>query len=102
MDVLISIHEEIIDAGGTITEELHFMCPLQNSMSGPTLIDWSPLWVFTEVLYFLTKSGHCPFLKHYLKHDEILYNIMSCDTALNDALRMFGVCIVFYCISLGS
>ena len=35
--------------------------------------------------------GHRPFLKRYLKRDEILSSITSCDAALNDALEMFGV-----------
>jgi hypothetical protein len=46
---------------------------------------------FTDVLYFLTKMSHRPFLKRYLKRDEILFNITSCDAALNDALGLFGV-----------
>jgi hypothetical protein len=52
---------------------------------------------FTDVLYFLTKMGHRPFLKRYLKRDEILFNIASCDAALNDALGLFGVGFVFHC-----
>ena len=46
---------------------------------------------FTEVLYFLTKLGHRPFLKRYLKRDEIQASITFCDALLNDALGMFGV-----------
>lgn len=41
--------------------------------------------------------GHRPFLKRYLKRDEILFNITACDAVLNDALGMFGVGIFFYC-----
>jgi hypothetical protein len=43
--------------------------------------------------------GHRPFLKRYLKRDEILFNITACDAVLNDALGMFGVGIFFYCSS---
>jgi abelson tyrosine-protein kinase 1 len=39
--------------------------------------------------------GHRPFLKRYLKRDEILFNIKSCDAALTDALGLFGVGFVF-------
>ena len=46
---------------------------------------------FTDVFYFLTKMAHRPFLKRYLKRDEILFSIASCDAALNDALELFGV-----------
>lgn len=35
--------------------------------------------------------GHRPFLKRYLKRDEILASITFCDALLNDALGMFGV-----------
>ena len=35
--------------------------------------------------------AHRPFLKRYLKRDEILSSIASCDAALNDALGLFGV-----------
>ena len=41
----------------------------------------------------LTKQVHRPFLKRYLKRDDILRNINACDTALNDALGLFSVCI---------
>ena len=40
---------------------------------------------------FLKKLGHRPFLRRYLKRDEILSNIAECDTTLNDALGMFSV-----------
>jgi len=54
-------------------------------------IDLMIFRAFTEVLYFLTKLGHRPFLKRYLKRDEILASITFCDALLNDALGMFGV-----------
>lgn len=79
-DILISVREEIIDAGRTVAEELHSPIAKLNE-------------AFTDVLYFLTKMGHRPFLKRYLKRDEILFNIMSCDVALNDALGLFGLSI---------
>jgi abelson tyrosine-protein kinase 1/abelson tyrosine-protein kinase 2 len=82
-DILISVREEIIDAGRTVAEELHPPIAKLNE-------------AFTDVLYFLTKMGHRPFLKRYLKRDEILFSIASCDTALNDALGLFGVGFVFH------
>jgi abelson tyrosine-protein kinase 1 len=43
----------------------------------------------------MQKQINRPFLKRYLKRDEILGNIQGCDAALNNALGMFGVCIIF-------
>lgn len=40
--------------------------------------------------------GHRPFLKRYLKRDEILSSITACDAVLNEALGMFGVSVFFY------
>ena len=47
--------------------------------------------MFRGVLQLLTKLGQCPFLKHYLRWDEIAFDISSCDAALNNALGMFRV-----------
>ncbi len=77
--------------------------PSQNSMSASTphslrhFSHWPLYRAFTDVLYFLTKMGHRPFIERYLKRDEILSNIASCDAALNDALGLFGVGFVFHC-----
>ena len=76
--------------------------PSQNSTSASTPIPYvtslTALYrAFADVLYFLTKMGHRPFLKRYLKRDEILSSIASCDAALNDALGLFGVGFVFHC-----
>ncbi|KAH9985258.1 hypothetical protein BJV77DRAFT_1084863 [Russula vinacea] len=79
-DILISVREEITDAGYTVAEELHAPIAKLNE-------------AFAEVLYFLTKMGHRPFLKRYLKRDEILSSIASCDAVLSDALGMFGLSI---------
>jgi len=43
------------------------------------------------VCTFLLKQIHRPFLKRYLKRDEILRDIAICDTGLGDALGMFSV-----------
>src|SRR5258708_26069365 len=104
-DILISVREEIIDAGRTVDEELH--APIANLNECvhtpiPYIACLTGLYrAFTEVLYFLTKMGHRPFLKRYLRRDEILFSIASCDAALNDALGMFGVSLFFNSNSLG-
>lgn len=56
---------------------------------------------FTQVRDFLLKQAHRPFLKRYLKRDEILREIASCDTALSDALSMFSVRPPFSLVPLG-
>lgn len=47
---------------------------------------------FNRVHRLLLKQGHRPFIKRYLKRDEIQVQIQVCDTALGDALGMFSVC----------
>lgn len=46
---------------------------------------------FEQVLTFLHKQNRRPFLKRYLKRDEIQQQLTACDASLNDALGMFGV-----------
>ncbi|THG99343.1 hypothetical protein EW026_g2979 [Hermanssonia centrifuga] len=48
---------------------------------------------FNQVLTFLEKQNRRPFLKRYLKRDEIQNQLTACDAALNDALGMFGLSI---------
>jgi abelson tyrosine-protein kinase 1/abelson tyrosine-protein kinase 2 len=44
-----------------------------------------------EVRDFLIKLAHRPFLKRYIKRDDILRDIAGCDTSLSDAMSMFSV-----------
>lgn len=46
---------------------------------------------FTQVQEFLIKQTHRPFLKRYLRREEILRQLQGCDKSLGDALGMFGV-----------
>ncbi|KAJ7701117.1 hypothetical protein B0H17DRAFT_1195411 [Mycena rosella] len=46
---------------------------------------------FTQVRDFLLKQAHRPFLKRYLKHEEILRDISGCETLLSGALSMFSL-----------
>ncbi|KAH9061867.1 hypothetical protein EDB87DRAFT_1716172 [Lactarius vividus] len=79
-DILISVREEIADAGYTVAEELH--APIAKLVEA-----------FGGVHHFLKKLGHRPFLKRYLRRDEIQTSITNCDTALDDALGMLGLSI---------
>ena len=55
----------------------------------------APCRAFEEIHRSLDSHGHHPFLKRYLRRNEILSRISACDTSLNDALEMFGVRVVF-------
>ncbi|KAF9462806.1 hypothetical protein BDZ94DRAFT_1260375 [Collybia nuda] len=48
---------------------------------------------FNDVHHFLQKQVHRPFLKRYLKRDEILKQIDGCDQGLGEALGMFSLSI---------
>jgi hypothetical protein len=93
--MLISVRDEIVDAGYTVAEELD--APIAKLVECVAVL--MPTHVlhlirnraFGEVRDFLKKLGHRPFLKRYLRRDEILSSITECDTALNDALGMFSV-----------
>jgi hypothetical protein len=95
-DMLISVREEIVSAGDAVTDELRAPVAKLNecaSHSKPSYVmsDPSSCRAFLGVLQLLTKLGQRPFLKRYLRRDEIAFHISSCDAALNDALGMFGV-----------
>ncbi|KAJ7700435.1 hypothetical protein B0H17DRAFT_835733, partial [Mycena rosella] len=46
----------------------------------------------TQVRDCLLKQVHRPFLKRYLKREEILRDISGCDISLSGALGMFSAC----------
>jgi hypothetical protein len=50
---------------------------------------------FTKVLDFLLKQAHRPWIKCYLKRDEILGMIDECGQELTEALEMFSVSFPF-------
>ncbi|KAJ7647115.1 hypothetical protein FB45DRAFT_1099808 [Roridomyces roridus] len=69
-DILLSVREEIGEAGED---------KLVSS--------------FTGVYNFMTKQAHRPFLKRYLKREQIIRDIANCDKALGEALSMFSISI---------
>lgn len=46
---------------------------------------------YLSVHRFMLKQVHRPWLKRYLKRDEILKDIAACDNNLHDALSLFNV-----------
>lgn len=79
-NILLSIRQEIHEAGDMVGAELTL--PISK------LTD-----AFNEVLVFLQKQIHRPFLKRYLRRDEILRQIAACDSGLQDAMETFGLSI---------
>ncbi|KAK1225756.1 hypothetical protein PQX77_011299 [Marasmius sp. AFHP31] len=79
-EILLSVRQEVHEAGDQVTEELKLpIAKLTDS--------------FNTVYLFLQKQAHRPFLKRYLKRDEILKQIQGCDSELQEALGMFSLSI---------
>lgn len=101
-DILLSVRQEILDAGNAVSLELKApIAKLDEYVPRPFPFKSSQLITFISrafdnVLVFLRKQIHRPFLHRYLKRDEILRSIAACDAGLSDALGMFGVSQVYY------
>ncbi|KAF8993552.1 hypothetical protein BDQ17DRAFT_1252756, partial [Cyathus striatus] len=79
-DLLLSVRMEVRDAGDVVVEELRDpMRRLEES--------------YTQVLTFLHAHNHTPFVKRYLKRDDIQRDIAGLDMALRDALNLFGLSV---------
>ncbi|KAF7799186.1 hypothetical protein EIP86_010417 [Pleurotus ostreatoroseus] len=50
---------------------------------------------FNNILGILQKQNRRPFLKRYLKREEIREDLVWCDALLNDAMNLFDVRILF-------
>ncbi|CAK5265672.1 unnamed protein product [Mycena citricolor] len=79
-DILMSVREEIRDAGDEVGHEL--TAPIEKLNS-----------TFERVHLFMSKQAQRPFLKRYLRRAEILREIVGCDKALGEALSLFGLSI---------
>ncbi|KDR78069.1 hypothetical protein GALMADRAFT_245050, partial [Galerina marginata CBS 339.88] len=79
-DILISVREEVHEAGDAVGAEL--AAPLAKLEEA-----------YTHVYRFMVKQTNRPWLKRYLKRDEILKDIAFCDSMLRDALGLFGISI---------
>lgn len=96
--ILISVRAEIFEAGDVLARELAI--PIRR------LEEYVPfdIWLFEHnslmflssrsfegVYYFLNKQTTRPFLKRYLRRDQIFQDRAACDASLRDALTMFNV-----------
>ncbi|KAJ7094106.1 kinase-like domain-containing protein [Mycena epipterygia] len=77
-NLLLSVQQEVHEVGDKVEKEM--AKPLEKLVE-----------TFTQVRDFLLKQAHRPFLKRYLKREDILGEIASCDTTLSDALSMFSL-----------
>ncbi|EJD07112.1 kinase-like protein [Fomitiporia mediterranea MF3/22] len=79
-DILLSIREEIFEAGDQVGEGL--TVPIQKLVLA-----------FKAVRILLEKQAHKPSLKRFLERDDVLRGISRCDAALSDALSLFSLSI---------
>lgn len=79
-DILLSIREEIREAGDDVGIELR--TPLNKLLEA-----------FVNVHALMQRQVNRPFIKRYLKRDDILRAIQGCDAELNSALNMFSLSI---------
>ncbi|KAM6492858.1 hypothetical protein JOM56_010992 [Amanita muscaria] len=79
-EILLSVREEIHEAGDEVGEDLKL--PIDKLIES-----------FSLVYNLLHKMNRRPFLKRYLKRDEILRQISECDKGLTDALGMLSISI---------
>ncbi|EIW75046.1 hypothetical protein CONPUDRAFT_140363 [Coniophora puteana RWD-64-598 SS2] len=78
--ILYSVRIEVDEAGSAVGDELEG--PLGRLVAA-----------LHEIHAFLLRQVNRPFIKRYLKRDEILREITACDRALTDVVGMFGVSI---------
>ncbi|KAJ3730506.1 hypothetical protein C8R42DRAFT_650363 [Lentinula raphanica] len=79
-DILLSVRQEVYEAGDEVAEELKL--PFDKLTES-----------FNDVHALLVKQAGRPFLKRYLKRDEISRQLHQCDIGLQEALGMFSISI---------
>jgi hypothetical protein len=79
-------------------EMVSFRCVSISRIERPSCI--SVLTLILQVHKFLLKLNRRPFIKRFLRSDEIQQEIQACDKALGDAMQMFSVSGVFLLLPL--
>ncbi|KAJ4490744.1 hypothetical protein J3R30DRAFT_3277483 [Lentinula aciculospora] len=79
-DILLSVRQEVYEAGDEVEDELRL--PFDKLTES-----------FNDVHALLVKQAGRPFLKRYLKRDEISKQLHHCDVGLQEALGMFSISI---------
>ena len=100
-DILLSIREEVNEAGNYVGLELQVpIVKLVECVHRPGLQPVThsiPNRAFVRVHALMQKQVNRPFIKRYLKRDDILQAIQECDTELTSALNMFSVGPLIFC-----
>ncbi|KAJ3573275.1 hypothetical protein NP233_g2522 [Leucocoprinus birnbaumii] len=79
-ETLIAVRQEVHGAGNSVAQELQG--PLNKLQEA-----------FDSVRRLLVKEAHRPFIKRYLKRDEIMRDIAQCDADIRAALDMFNLSV---------
>jgi hypothetical protein len=93
-ETLIAVRQEIHQAGDLVTEELQL--PLQR-LQEYVFIEVSPALAnslsraFDRIRRLMVKESTRPFIKRYLKRDDVMKEITDCDTDVREALDVFNV-----------
>lgn len=95
-DILYSLHEEVVGDNVRVAEELHN--PIAQLVQCVHLsylcaygTDACPRRSFLQTLHFLNKLASHLFPRRYLKRNEVVCELTSCNTALSDLLGLFSV-----------
>ena len=96
-ETLISVRQEVHDAGSSVTLELQESFNKLRESVFPIHQSSEILWfinrAFENVKRLVIKEAHRPFIKRYLKQNDIMRNISSYDAEIRLVLDMFNVCI---------
>ncbi|TCD62464.1 hypothetical protein EIP91_006834 [Steccherinum ochraceum] len=80
--ILMSIRDEIVEASAGQAAPYQVGSEMESALR--RLVD---------VHHLVIKIAHRPFLKRYLKRDEMAREIIECDARLGDAMSVFGISI---------
>ncbi|TRM55658.1 hypothetical protein BD626DRAFT_416005 [Schizophyllum amplum] len=99
-NILISVRDEVVEA---VQAEAADRGMSATYPSVPADLEY-PLRrlvdAFAQIQAFLQQEAHRPFIKRYLKRDDILRQLQGCDVALQDAVEAFGVSHFVITVSL--
>ncbi|THH30137.1 hypothetical protein EUX98_g4033 [Antrodiella citrinella] len=84
--ILMSIRDEIVEASEGQHPPYQVGAEMEPALR--RLVD-----AFVGVHHLVVKIVHRPFLKRYLKRDDIAREITECDARLGDAMSVFGISI---------
>lgn len=100
-EILIAVREEVWLLGEDVAEEL--ASPMGKLELSVLIIlcryladDVNTNRAFRSLLHFLCSQTNQPFLKRYVRRDDMLQEIAACDTTLTDCLNNFDVRLHYF------